>query len=169
MIRCTRLFARLGLLVPLVVAAGCSSNGPATSRVTGVVLLDGEPLDRVEVVFAPEGKAVKEGAPSTALTDRQGRFVLQTEDRGESRDQVVAGVHRILLRDLTVSGAPVPDPMQEFSEPVAGGAKPRFSPRFSDARETPLKEVTIPEGRQHVVVELNGKTREALVRVETAS
>lgn len=52
---------------------GCGgAEGPAVYPVTGVILRDGEPLANANVEFLPE-----KGRPSTASTDKEGKFALE--------------------------------------------------------------------------------------------
>lgn len=62
------------LWVPLLicVAAGCGKSRPEIAPVTGHVLLDGQPLETVDVVFQP----VNGESPSTTRTDADGRYEL---------------------------------------------------------------------------------------------
>jgi hypothetical protein len=88
----------LGLL--LAVADGCGSNveEPPTAHVKGQVTLDGKPADFVMVQFAPIGSdpmaAGNVGAPSTAITDESGNFVLVYKDGVEG---AVIGMHNVAV------------------------------------------------------------------------
>lgn len=52
---------------------GCGgSNLPDTAEVTGVVTVDGEPVENASVMFAP----VEAGRPAVGSTDAQGHYTL---------------------------------------------------------------------------------------------
>jgi hypothetical protein len=65
---------RLQLAVPLAITTlllGCGGE-MKVAPVSGIVTLDGKPLDRASVVFKPE----EGGRPSFGVTDSKGRFSL---------------------------------------------------------------------------------------------
>jgi len=56
----------------VVAGSGCSQDDrPELAPVTGIVTLDGQPLERAAVIFRPS-----EGRASRGLTDAKGRFHL---------------------------------------------------------------------------------------------
>src|SRR6266702_67305 len=76
---------------------GCGQSRK-THEVEGVVLLGGQPLDRIEVIFIPDEGAGNKGPRSTAVTDENGHYRLMTEDGKDTG--AVAGKHRIIFNDL---------------------------------------------------------------------
>lgn len=56
-----------------LIAAGCSDQGAALAPVEGRVTLDGRPVARAALVFAPVGG---QGGPAYAVTDDDGRYKL---------------------------------------------------------------------------------------------
>ena len=66
----TLFFAFSGLLLFM----GCAEHPFGAVRVTGTVMFDGEPMEGVNVSFAPTGGG--DARDSYGLTDAQGRFVL---------------------------------------------------------------------------------------------
>ncbi|QDT63052.1 hypothetical protein [Calycomorphotria hydatis] len=61
------------LLLFTVALIGCqSSDQPPLSKVSGVVTLDGKPLDGVAIQFSPVGG----GRPSIGMTDANGSYEL---------------------------------------------------------------------------------------------
>lgn len=81
-----------GLLSAFLVAlglTGCGKSGPEILAVSGVVTLDGQPLDQARVVFVPA-----KGRPAVGLTDAKGAYQLQfTEDRWGA----TAGPHKVMI------------------------------------------------------------------------
>ena len=96
-----RFLAAGGLLAVIV---GCS-DGPKFVKVSGVVMLDGKPYSKAVVSFQPIGSPddPNPGRGSSAYTDENGRFVLQTDD---NRNGAVVGKHlvRIMTRGADVVG-----------------------------------------------------------------
>jgi hypothetical protein len=77
------------LVIALVVlSVGCDSR-PKRVKVSGQVLIDGEPLNVGTVQFVPEGSR-----PAVGQLDDQGRFTLTTFDEG---DGCVLGKHRVAV------------------------------------------------------------------------
>jgi hypothetical protein len=76
-------------VVPLMV--GCS-DPQAVVEVTGVVTLNGKPLELVAVEFWPDN-----GPRSFGKTDTEGKFTLQLDDR--SKSGAVPGTHKVSLKD----------------------------------------------------------------------
>lgn len=67
----------LGLLLSTALFAGCTGggdDGPGYAAVSGVVTLDGNPVEGATVNFIPKGA----GTLSMALTDANGNFKLRT-------------------------------------------------------------------------------------------
>jgi hypothetical protein len=81
------------LLLPLFVAftAGCRADRPEMAQVSGLVLIDGEPLRHGTIQFIPKGSRASYGR-----LDENGRFQLTCRD---PNDGAVLGRHTV-----TVSG-----------------------------------------------------------------
>jgi hypothetical protein len=89
----------LSLLLSLLGALGCGgSDRPATAPVSGVVLLDGNPVEGAAVMFMP----VAGGRPAQGLTDAQGKFALTTF---ETNDGALLGDHKVSVTKMTITGA----------------------------------------------------------------
>ena len=61
----------VGLAAALLTCGCASSDLPETGEVTGVVTLDGKPVPKATITFAPE-----EGRTSIGETDEKGEYVL---------------------------------------------------------------------------------------------
>ncbi len=83
------LFALWLLACVFIVAGlcGCRDGRPTRVRVSGRVLVDGEPLTHGHVRFVPEG-----ARPSGGIVDSDGRFTLTCYD---GQDGAVLGTHRV--------------------------------------------------------------------------
>ena len=100
--------ALLGLSFAIVILSGCGGD-PNVATVSGLVTLDGEPLDRVSVLFQPE----KGGRPSFGVTDEQGRYKLTY-----SRTQKGASVGSCIVKVTKLSDVGDDDGKAGKNEPV---------------------------------------------------
>lgn len=91
---------RLAVGIPLLVLIGCGSNDqPELGTVTGRVTLDGKPLPRVEVTFAPDV-----GRPSYGETGDDGQYEL-TYIRDAKGAKI--GKHTITIRSAKVDNSKI--------------------------------------------------------------
>jgi hypothetical protein len=74
-------------LYALIAIAGCGDGRPERVPVSGVVLIDGEPLGRGYVKFVPAN-----GRPSLGKIAPDGKFILTCFDGG---DGAIPGTHRV--------------------------------------------------------------------------
>ena len=77
---------RLLILLCLAVLAGCDDR-PTRVPVSGIVTIDGQPLNRGNIKFVP-----KEGRPSAGTIGSDGRFTLTCYD---GNDGALLGTHRV--------------------------------------------------------------------------
>lgn len=77
-----------------VLFVGCGGNVIKTEAVTGTVTLDGQPLQGALVRFSPKTSGV--GTPGSAITDAQGKYVLQTP-LGAANAGTSAGEYVVML------------------------------------------------------------------------
>jgi len=83
-------------LVSLVGCGGKLANYPDTAPVTGIVTLDGQPLEGASIAFAPT-----EGRSSNGNTDAEGNYELRYTG---SIKGAMLGNHRVVITKM------VPDP-----------------------------------------------------------
>jgi hypothetical protein len=166
-------------------SVGCSQS-TKTHEVEGVVLLGGQPLDRIEVIFIPDEIEGNKGPRSTAITDENGHYRLMTEDGKDPG--AVAGKHRIIFNDLK---AILPAQLRQaiMARPTKGnpglerpeGAPPakgqkgmpgqgqagapqadskvvpsRIPPPYREFTTTPMK-TDVQQGKQTIDLELTGR------------
>jgi hypothetical protein len=79
---------------------GCSTQPPPIVPVTGVVMLDGQPLPFAEVRFYPQAENLPADFVGVAITDENGRYTLNTN--GQPGGCVCAHI-------VTVAEGPPPD------------------------------------------------------------
>ena len=122
------------LIGSLTALVGCG-GGFEYGVVEGKLLVEGSPVDKIQVEFFP----TKEGPRSMGVTDAEGRFSLTTDD---GKPGAVVGTHKIVLRDVGIMGAKF---MGRAAEDVdmTEGRTPRITNDYVDPTKTPLqKEVT---------------------------
>jgi hypothetical protein len=102
----------LGLLALLsvVLVGGCGPKAPATLPVSGVVTLDGQPVEKAAVMFQPT-----EGRGALGQTDAQGRFLLST----------VPGNQRVTVTRVEYQGLSSGDD-KLTPDPGAGGIQQKW-------------------------------------------
>ncbi|MBX3437308.1 MAG: hypothetical protein KF861_07460 [Planctomycetaceae bacterium] len=121
------------LLGGAMLLAGCGNKGPSIIPVSGTVTTtDGKPLDKIRVEFHP----MDVGDSSTAVTDAEGKFVLQTLQ--DQKDGAVSGSHRVVLYDTTLVQKYVPVRQAENID-VTEGRKSRIASKYMDKMATPIQ------------------------------
>ena len=126
----------IGTLVILCFAVGCDS-GPVIAPVSGVVKVDGKPLETGTIMFHPTS-----GRPAVANIDKQGRYELQTYEPG---DGALLGNYKVTVEAFfTKNAPPTPTSLEdEASMPVQRGPRPvtiSLVPEdYGDETATPLK------------------------------
>lgn len=84
--------------VVLLAASGCAKAPPPVVPVSGVLLLDGQPLPQAKIEFLPDIKGFGAEKKSIATTDEQGRFTLANPSTQEPG--AVVGRHYVLVSEL---------------------------------------------------------------------
>lgn len=93
--------AALALL--LLAAAGCGSDGPELTDVSGTVTVDGRPVPNATVMFVPEAP---DGSPSYGVTDAEGYYSLMfTRDK----EGAMLGRHTVEITTEKVSKQDIED------------------------------------------------------------
>jgi hypothetical protein len=154
-----RLLPAWSLLIPLLTAAGCGSetmsNLPATVPASGVVTLDGQPVEGAQVTFVPQGDTTGSGGATasigaTAATDRDGRFSLRANGEKEG---AVPGSYKVQVSKTVAVKLDGPG--------VDGGDPVRYDfgvPRKYTATDTSGLSVEIPaSGKTDIRLELVSK------------
>lgn len=117
----------LASLASIGLATGCSRRSddkwsrarPATHRVSGRVIQEGQPVQGAKVQFSLRSLPGERGTIAFGVTDAGGRFTLQTFRDG---DGAVAGTHAVTIEKVSVVQKPPPPnsdilpPAEEISE-----------------------------------------------------
>lgn len=116
----------------LTCCLGCGGDGPATHPVSGVVTLDGTPVEGATVTFHPAGS---EGRSATGTTDASGKYELSTMARG---DGAMLGSYRV-----TIAKYETPDGSVVQSDDDAPGGE-LSEEEFEELYEEPDDEANPP-------------------------
>jgi hypothetical protein len=142
-------FKPLPLAAILILIAGCGDEAFKTAPVSGVVTLDGAPLEKAAVVFAPQrqGSSPLVGPGSIGVTDADGRYQLQAHDR---RRGAVVGPHTVSIS--TYEERPVD---LEKSDAVEVVSKERVPKRYRSPSE--LKFIVPTDGSDEANFDLSSR------------
>lgn len=91
------------VLVPLLtlILVGCGGNDrPSIVPASGIVTLNGEPVDGASLTFVPTAG----GRPGSAITDAQGRYTIKTY---EDAPGAISGEHKVSVIKISGPGADV--------------------------------------------------------------
>lgn len=128
----TKTLVRLFCLLPvLVLTAGCG-EAPKIAEVSGVITLNGEPLQYIDIDFYPDV-----GPNARGRTDENGRYELRTMDQAYALGAAI-GSNKVTLRDSWPSRN---DYMTESGEIVdmSKGEKGRISTKYFNPESTTLR------------------------------
>ncbi|RMF39873.1 MAG: hypothetical protein D6753_12765 [Planctomycetota bacterium] len=150
----------LGLLA--VTLAGCGGSSLPTVPVTGKVLVDGQPMEGVSVVFNPVDAS---GRAASGVTDAEGKFTLTTEVNG---DGALPGSYKVAISKYLVADDNLPEevnPDDEASMDAIYGSldtskeqanKPLIDPMYSDPNGSGLTAEVKKDGENYFEFEVKG-------------
>jgi hypothetical protein len=134
-------YALVGLVITVFAVKAiffAGPTGPALTRVTGTVTMDGKPVAGADVTFHP---ASKQGATAFARTDRLGHFDMKTGGTGRG---VLIDDYRVTVTKFTSEEKlPSPDEAKKIL-PKDGKAPPAAKPtnvlpeEYASIQKTPL-------------------------------
>lgn len=107
-------------LVPCILVSGCMGNSSTTqaeATVTGIVTLDGSPVQGATVTFRPEESG---GSGAFGMTDEEGKYTLNTSNAVLG---VKPGQYKISVTKLEAATSDAPSE----EDPSYGGAPTRES------------------------------------------
>src|SRR3954451_22712547 len=116
---------RVLLIVSVAMVVGCGPKPTRIAKVSGRVTLDGKPLPKASVTFAPMATKDRPNPGPTAqgMTDDEGRYQL-TLGTGDSKAGAVVGKCRIYITTL------LSNPLLDDRD--AGGPRPKMRDRVPD-------------------------------------
>jgi len=124
----------------LVTSVGCGPKRDV-AEVSGVVLMDGKPMDLIHIEFWS-----KNGPRSYGKTDAEGKFVLQVDDKSR-QSGVIAGEQQVCLRDTWPTKDDYLDEGGAWVD-MSDGKKSRIDTKYYDAIKSPLK-VNVESGKKN--------------------
>jgi hypothetical protein len=142
---------RAGLwAVALAAAAGCGGE-PKLVPVTGLVKLDGKPVEGVRVYFWPVDMSAKSFQSRMAIgfTGPDGRYAL----RGTNGDGIAAGDYKVTFARPMARGKTTAAANLKAEET---GAKETLKPEYTDQDKT-KQTATVSETSHDFVFELSSK------------
>lgn len=108
----TQLFVALALLASTVLFAGCGGAKVKTQMVTGVVKLDGAPVEGAAVTFVPTSGTL--GA--YGITDASGVYTLTTQGGAEGKGAVEGEYQVGITKQENVAPTPSKEEVAKASE-----------------------------------------------------
>jgi predicted small lipoprotein YifL len=131
------------LLVVLLIA-GCGTGGPTIAPVSGVVTLDGKPVEGAAVGFI----AVGDGPVANGSTDAQGRYTLTCMNQSGA----VVGDYKVVVSKMIDHG------IRPDSTVAPGGSKIQWftPPRYAKIETTGLT-ATVKSGTNDIPLELTSR------------
>lgn len=142
------------LVAGTLACAGCSDGKIATNMVEGTVTLDGQPLDGAMVMFAPKKK--DDGAQSAyALTDKSGRYVLQT-NLGRANAGTTAGEYAVTFSKDVAEPTGQKETDSEGNTVDVTVAKQLLPETYTDPATTPFSK-SVAKGKNVFDFELKSK------------
>ncbi|MBX3440044.1 MAG: hypothetical protein KF861_21315 [Planctomycetaceae bacterium] len=110
----------------LLMCSGCGGRDlPKLAPVTGIVTIDGQPVEGVLVAFYPQGNTGPTGGPSggrpgTGVTDAEGRYDLMYF---EGERGAVVGPNRVEVTMVWPDGEPTPGVKDKVPRGYGAGSK----------------------------------------------
>ena len=143
----------LGLLLAVFISVPGCKKGPPVVPVTGVVTLEGEPLEGANVNFIP---SAENGLEGFGKTDASGKFVLSNQIEPDAG--VLPGEYKVTVRKAvekwdgkSYKDVPGGEPIKD-SKAVESIAR-----RYSSLSNTELKATVTKDGENKFTFELKKK------------
>ncbi len=135
-----RFFCATTLIVALTALSGCGDSGPAIVPVSGVVMIDGQPLTSGFVMVAPQGQRAASGTIGP-----DGRFTLTTK---KPNDGCYVGTHTVMVTATET----INDLSRKWLAPekYADAAKSGLTLTITEATENAKLELTWAGGKPYV-------------------
>ena len=116
------------VLVPLIslILAGCGgSDRPSLAPASGIVTLNGEPVEGASLTFVP----VAGGRPGSGVTDAQGRYSIKTY---EDASGATVGEHKVSVIKISGPGVYVMQGDAPAEPPASAGSAKDGSDSLSE-------------------------------------
>jgi len=145
----------LCLVLTIACLAGCPGGKLATEGVTGTVTLDNKPLAGASVGFSP--KTEGQGHPGYALTDEDGKYVLQTI-LGNANAGTTTGEYIVTISKKESPEMQVAEYGSTDYKPPMGGSQPKetLPSVYTDPKTTPFS-ASVQKGKNTFDFDLKSK------------
>lgn len=133
-----RLLGSMAVCLAALAILGCNQGGSSlgTIPVSGVVTLDGQPVEGAVVAFAPTSTT---GRAASGVTDASGRYQLTTQDPG---DGALPGSYAVTISKSDAGSTPAIDPSLTPEEATRAAMEARDA--ASDAGTDPVVKDLLP-------------------------
>ena len=144
----------LSIFLAFVCLQGCSGGKIATEAVTGTITLDDKPLAGANVGFTPKDG---QGHPGYALTDENGKYVLQTL-LGEANAGTTTGEYSVTVSKKETPETKVAEYGSSSYSSMSGGAQPKetLPAVYTDPKTTPFS-ASVAKGKNTFDFDLKSK------------
>ncbi|MGL4593344.1 MAG: hypothetical protein ACRCUY_01295 [Thermoguttaceae bacterium] len=148
------LFA-FSIILVILCSFGCGPKGPDTQYISGIVTVDGSPVENALVGFTPVQPAdssnpnnVKVPLIASGTTDAQGNYRISAMQGGKIGAGTTVGEYHISITKKDIMNAPVADKNGNIIKPMVGPPKFRYivPKQFEDAEKSGIS-VTVKKGR----------------------
>ena len=133
----------LGLTLTFAVSLVGCDKGPEFGHVTGVIKMDGQPMDMVRVLFVPDPLQGNAGSHSECVTGEDGTFELTYSRDAEIKGAIV-GWHCVALEDIAAEES------RDQFRPI------RLPDKYLTAAQSPLR-FEVKSGDQNFEIEVEKK------------
>ncbi len=142
------IFAILSVVVPLFIGCG-PSNPYNTVKIDGTVLVDGQPMQDVNVTFNPDGS----GSTAYGATDSKGKFTLTIPGAPDGSGAEPGTYFPTFRKSVTKERPPLKEgedqgAWEEKYPPVIVHVIPE---RYGIPKTNGIDPVTVEKGKPHVV------------------
>jgi hypothetical protein len=139
-------------VIMLGAAPGCGTKSSNYVKVSGLVTLEGVPLEGAKVTYCPASGE----APAMDVTNSAGRFNLKTFDLKtvKSSDGALPGEYKVTVEIPNPTGRTPDNPeaalqsmhMKRTVAPAQKKEPKVLHPNYGDLSKTPLKQTVPPQG-----------------------
>ena len=143
----------LPALLLSVAVFGCRGRKPPVVPVSGVVTLDGKPVEKVAVMLMPL-QLQAFGLPASAVTDQQGRFTLNTENIGSG---AVRGEYQVTVIKKETTGILVGEDGLDAGVAPGGIREKWIIPQKYASPDTSGLKVEVKSGMEPLRLDLQSK------------
>lgn len=143
------------LMVLLTVLPGCQESGVPLGRVSGVITVDGQPVEMATVSFYPENQ----GRASIGKTNEAGEYELSFS---ANRNGAIIGKHQVTVStEFMAQESRTSTSYDDESgrQPSSGGGRSEMLPlKFTSAKETVLV-ADVAAGHNEIDFDLDSSNR----------